>query len=87
MALTVWQFGTLYPKAKFYTLATVNSCKGKYRKRAPVCKGNRRMVAVAASGNLYPCHQVSGYYEQHGCFLGNVKKNAAERFTFGRKIP
>ena len=25
MALTVWQFGTLYPKTKFYTLAAVNS--------------------------------------------------------------
>ncbi len=74
MALTVWQFGTLYPKTKFYTLAAVNSCKGKYRASAPVCKGNRGMVAVAANGNLYPCHQMSGYYEQHGFFLGNVKQ-------------
>ena len=74
MALTVWQFGTLYPKTKFYTLAAVNSCTGQYRPSAPVCKGNRGMVAVAANGNLYPCHQMSGYYEQHGYFLGNVKK-------------
>ena len=72
MALTVWQFGTLYPKTKFYTLAAVNSCTGQYRPSAPVCKGNRGMVAVAANGNLYPCHQMSGYYEQHGYFLGNV---------------
>ena len=31
------------------------------------------MVAVAANGNLYPCHQLSGYYDHHGWFLGNVK--------------
>lgn len=85
MALTVWQFGTLYPKAKFYTLAAVNSCKGKYRASAPVCKGNRGMVAVAANGNLYPCHQMSGYYEQHGFFLGNVKKTPLKDFLSGGK--
>ena len=85
MALTVWQFGTLYPKTKFYTLAAVNSCKGKYRASAPVCKGNRGMVAVAANGNLYPCHQMSGYYEQHGFFLGNVKKTPLKDFLSGGK--
>lgn len=73
MDLTVWQVGTLFPKAKFYTLAAVNSCTGKYRDSAPVCKGNRGMVAVGANGNVYPCHQMSGYYEQHGDVLGNVK--------------
>lgn len=76
MNLTVWQVGTLDPKTKFYTLAAVNSCKGKYRDSAPVCKGNRGMVAVAANGNLYPCHQMSGYYEHHGYFLGNVKQTS-----------
>ncbi len=83
MNLTVWQVGTLYPKTKFYTLAAVNSCKGKYRANAPVCKGNRGMVAVAANGNLYPCHQMSGYYEQHGCFLGNVKKTPLKELLSG----
>ena len=85
MALTVWQFGTLYPKTKFYTLAAVNSCTGQYRPSAPVCKGNRGMVAVAANGNLYPCHQMSGYYEQHGYFLGNVKKTPLKDFLSGGK--
>ena len=61
MKLTVWQFGTLYPKSKFYTLTAVNSCTGEYRDSAPVCKGNRGMVAVAANGNVFPCHQMSGY--------------------------
>ncbi len=37
------------------------------------------MVAVGANGNLYPCHQMSGYYEQHGWVLGNVKKDGLQR--------
>ena len=38
------------------------------------------MVAVGANGNLYPCHQMSGYYEQHKWFLGNVKTNGLQKF-------
>ncbi len=87
MDLTVWQVGTLYPKAKYYTLTAVNSCTGKYRDSAPVCKGNRGMVAVGANGNVYPCHQMSGYYEQHGDILGNVKNTPlAEILSGGRYL-
>lgn len=87
MDLTIWQFGTLYPKSKFYTLAAVNSCRGEYRDSAPVCKGNRGMVAVGADGNVFPCHQMSGYYEQHRDFLGNVKKTPLkELLTSGKYI-
>lgn len=85
MELTVWQFGTLYPKSKFYTLTAVNSCTGEYRDSAPVCKGNRGMVAVAANGNVFPCHQMSGYYEQHGDTLGNVKQIPLSQLLSGGK--
>ena len=85
MELTVWQFGTLYPKSKFYTLTAVNSCMGEYRDSAPVCKGNRGMVAVAANGNVFPCHQMSGYYEQHGDTLGNVKQIPLSQLLSGGK--
>ena len=83
MNLTVWQFGTMYPKTKFYTLTAVSSCKGKYRSSAPVCKGNRGMVAVAANGNIFPCHQMSGYYEQHHDVLGNIKKEPLQNLLSG----
>ena len=87
MDLTIWQFGTLYPGSEFYTLTAVNSCTGKYRDSAPVCKGNRGMVAVGANGNVYPCHQMSGYYEQHGDILGNVKDTPlAELLSGGRYL-
>lgn len=83
MALTVWQFGTLYPRTGVYTLAAVNSCTGEYRETAPVCKGNRGMIAVSANGNVFPCHQMSGYYEQHGDNLGNVKQTPLEELLSG----
>ncbi len=85
MNLTVWQFGTLYPEEKFYQLTAVASCTGKYRDNAPVCKGNRGMIAVAANGNLYPCHQMSGYYEQHHDFLGNLKETPLRTLLSGGK--
>ena len=48
-----------------------------------MCKGNRGMVAVAANGNVFPCHQMSGYYEQHGDILGNVKRDALSQLLSG----
>ena len=83
MDLTIWQFGTLYPRSGFYTLTAVNSCAGEYRSSAPVCKGNRGMVAVAANGNVFPCHQMSGYYEQHGDILGNAKREPLSQLLSG----
>ena len=83
MDLTIWQFGALYPRSSFYTLTAVNSCAGEYRSSAPVCKGNRGMVAVAANGNVFPCHQMSGYYEQHGDILGNAKREPLSQLLSG----
>lgn len=73
MTLTVWQLFTLWPEAMAYSLTPVACQQGKYRDSIPVCKGNRGMVAVAANGNVFPCMQMSGYYEAHGDILGNVK--------------
>lgn len=57
------------------------------RRRVPeqcaVCKGNRGMVAVAANGNVFPCHQMSGYYEQHGDILGNAKREPLSQLLSG----
>lgn len=74
MVLTVWQFGTLYPATRHYSLTAVGACCGEYRDSLPVCRGNRGMIAVAANGNVFPCHQQSGYYELHHDIPGNLKK-------------
>ncbi len=78
MEIDVWQFAHFYPKIKAYRPRAVECCDGEYRDTLPVCRGNRGLIAVAANGNLYPCHQMSGYYEQRGWFLGNVKKDGLQ---------
>ena len=73
MAMTVWQLGSFFPRGKSYVMAAVECCCGEYRASLPVCTSNRGMIAVGANGRVYPCHQMSGYYEQHGDVLGDLK--------------
>lgn len=56
-----------------------------YRHSFPVFRGNRGMVAVAANGNVFLCHQMSGYYEQHADILGNVKETGIQTLLQGGK--
>ena len=78
MSVDIWQFMLLDPKYKHYRMRTVNCAEGEYRDSMPVCRGNRGMVAVAANGNVFPCLQMSGYYEMKNDVLGNVKKNGLQ---------
>ncbi len=73
MNLRVWQMLNIMPRERMYEITPVAFAQDSYRDSAPVCHHNRGMVAVAAGGNVFPCHQMSGYYEQHGMHLGNVK--------------
>lgn len=79
MSIDIWQFLTIYPRSKTYRPRPIECAAGEYRDSIPVCRGNRGMVAVTASGNLVPCHQMSGYYEQHDDRLGNVKDGGLRR--------
>ena len=79
MELDIWQFVHLSPGGRSYRIRPMECSEGEYRDSLPVCRGNRGMVAVAANGNLYPCHQMSGYYEQHNWFLGNVKTDGLQK--------
>ena len=80
MEVDIWQFVHVYPKNKCYRPRAVECAHGEYRENLPVCRGNRGMVAVAANGNLFPCHQMSGYYEGHGWTLGNIKKEGLRKY-------
>ncbi len=80
MEIDIWQFVHLWPGAKSYRPRAVECLKGEYCDSIPVCRGNRGMVAVAANGNLFPCHQLSGYYEMHNWHLGNVKENGLKKY-------
>ena len=78
MVIDIWQLMTLFPKSKSYSLRTVACCEGEYRPTRPVCPGNRAMVAVSANGNVFPCMQMSGYYEARNDILGNVKESGLQ---------
>ena len=79
MNIDVWNFVHMWPQRKVYRPRAMECGEGEYRDSLPVCRGNRGMVAVGANGNLYPCHQMSGYYEQHGWLLGNVKTDGLSK--------
>ena len=75
MTIDIWQFMTIFPRTKSFGLRAVACCEGDYRPTRPVCPGNRGMIAVAANGNIFPCLQMSGYYEARNDILGNVKQS------------
>lgn len=79
MEIDIWQFVHLWPKNRTYRPRAIQLDEGEFRETIPVCKGNRGLIAVGANGNLYPCHQMSGYYEQHQWILGNVKKEGLQK--------
>jgi len=78
MEIDIWQFVHFSPRSKTYRPRPIECGEGEYRDSLPVCRGNRGMVAVAANGNLYPCHQLSGTYDYHKWFLGNVKADGLQ---------
>lgn len=79
MEIDVWQFAHFFPHIRAYRPRAMECGVGEYRDSLPVCRGNRGMVAVGANGTLYPCHQMSGYYDQHGWVLGNVKEDGLQK--------
>ena len=78
MRLDIWQLMTLFPENKSYRIRSVECGIGEYRDSIPVCRGNRGMIAVSANGNVFPCMQMSGYYEAKNDILGNVKKDGLQ---------
>lgn len=78
MNVDIWQFLTIFPAHKAFRVRPVECAEGEYRDSIPVCRGNRGKVAVAANGNVYPCMQLSGFYDARGEFLGNIKTDGLQ---------
>ena len=78
MVIDIWQLMTIFPQSRSYNLRTVACSIDEYKSSRPVCPGNRGMVAVSANGNVFPCMQMSGYYEARNDILGNVKESGLQ---------
>lgn len=78
MDIDIWQFLTIFPGKKAFRVRPVECAEGEYRDSLPVCRGNRGKIAVAANGNVYPCLQLSGFYDARKDYLGNVKTDGLQ---------
>lgn len=78
MDIDIWQFLTIFPSNKAFRVRPVECAEGEYRDSLPVCRGNRGKIAVAANGNVYPCLQLSGFYDSKKEFLGNIKTDGLQ---------
>ena len=41
------------------------------------------MIGVTSAGDVVPCLQMSGYYEEHGIHLGNLVKTSLKELLIG----
>lgn len=74
IAVDVWQFVHVLPTAGVYRLHPAQIDCSRYRDTTPACKGARGDVAVAYTGEVYPCNQLSGTMAAMGVSLGNVNE-------------
>ena len=74
MNVIAWQFMRVYPSSKSYSLEAVLPPGGNYKPTAPICKGNRGMIGVTSGGDIVPCLQMSGYFEENGIHMGDLQK-------------
>ena len=87
MSINAWQFLSINPSEKTFCINPILCNKGEYRDSIPVCITNRGMIAVAANGGIYPCHQTSGVYDAKGIAVENVKiKSLQEILSYGEYL-
>ena len=74
MNLIFWLYLMLFPKEKSYKCVMDQRPDGSYRPTAPVCAGNRKMMAVSCEGNVIPCLQMCDYLAQRGQTFDSLKE-------------
>lgn len=73
IAVDVWQFVYYRPGSGTYGFHPAQIDCGRYRDSTPACKGVRGEIAVAHTGEVYPCNQMSGTFAAMGTSFGNVR--------------
>jgi len=78
MELVGWLLFHIDPKRKYYNLNPVECRKGDYHDTYPLCRGVKQMIAVGSNGNVFPCMQSQGWYEEHKMYWGNILTDGLE---------
>ena len=76
MNVDIWQFMTIFPIAKRYSLSPILCNEKEFNIRIPMCKGVRGMIAISSSGEVVPCLQMSGWMSERNISLANVHKTS-----------
>jgi len=72
MVFSGWLICRVDPYRKYFNLDPVVCEKDDFSMDHPLCNGITKMIAVGSNGNVYPCLQSQGYFDQHEMVLGNV---------------
>ena len=75
LEVLMWNFMKLNALEKNYLMEPVLCREGEYRHTLPVCKGNRGMIGVLSNGDLIPCIQMSGTFEELGIKYENIHEH------------
>lgn len=73
MDIVIWRFLNLMPRRKRYSMINVFSEKGVETPTAPVCTGNRTMMAITCEKNVVPCLQMADYASYFGYEFDNLR--------------
>ena len=74
MPVMIWRYLVLYSHEKSYRMVLDQHPDGHYHPTAPVCHGNRTMMAVTCEGNAVPCLQLSDYAAHLGQRYDSLKE-------------
>lgn len=85
MNVILWRYLVLEPKEHRYSVVMDQRPDGSYRPTAPVCVGNRRMVAITCEGNVVPCIQMSDCAAQLGETYDSLKERSLADILRGGK--
>lgn len=79
----IWQMFRFNPANHTYFYHTIVCNPECYRDTNPICKDGRGTIALASTGELSLCNQLSGTFAKNGISLGNVKRERLKKHIEG----
>lgn len=72
MHIAIWQYLSLNPQSRSFSIFTVQCPKGTYRDNHHCCDATSQMISVTSAGEVVTCEQASGWFLKHGISFGNI---------------